>query len=78
MVPAGSTVDYLPGVDLNGTFVTDKEQLTDRARHADIIIAGVVVGASLGRARKSRGVERGEGLSRPSVAGEDGSWMKIK
>jgi beta-glucosidase len=45
MAAAGSTVDYLPGVDLNGTFVTDKEQLADRARHADLIIAGVGEGA---------------------------------
>lgn len=44
-------------------------QLTDRARHADIIIAGVGEGASSGRAKKSRGVEMQEVLSRPSGVG---------
>jgi hypothetical protein len=52
-----------------GHLFTDNEQLTDRARHADIIIAGVGEGASLGRAKKSRGVEMQEVLSRPSGAG---------
>lgn len=45
MVAEGSTVDYLPGVDLGGQFVTDKDLLADRARHADLIIAGVGEGA---------------------------------
>ena len=45
MVAAGSTVDYLPGVALDGKVVTDKELLADRARRADIIIAGLGEGA---------------------------------
>ena len=45
MAAAGSTVDYLPGVDLDGKFVTDKKKLADRARDADLIIAGLGEGA---------------------------------
>jgi beta-glucosidase len=37
----GSTVDYLEGVDTEGKWVTDRQQLADRARQADVIVLGV-------------------------------------
>lgn len=37
----GSTVDYLQGVDTEGTWVTDRETLADRARQADVIVLAV-------------------------------------
>lgn len=41
MASKDSVVDYLPGTDTEGRFVTDKDLLADRARQADIIIAGM-------------------------------------
>lgn len=41
LAAAGSTVDYLPGVDTEGKWVTDRDQLADRARQADVIVLGV-------------------------------------
>lgn len=37
----GSMVEYLPGVDVKGKWVTDRDRLADRARRADVIVLGV-------------------------------------
>ncbi|TFJ88175.1 hypothetical protein NSK_000527 [Nannochloropsis salina CCMP1776] len=36
-----SVVDFLPGVDIDGRFITDKDVLADRAAQADLIIVGI-------------------------------------
>ena len=41
LAAAGSTVDFLEGVDAQGKWVTDRDRLADRARQADVIVLSV-------------------------------------
>lgn len=41
LAPKGSTVDFMEGVDIDGKWEVDKDQLIDRAHKADVIVACV-------------------------------------